>query len=60
LSCSSKEFLTAKGGELLVICDWLLGKKMKKSLLQGSAGILPAQAPAAMMLSEILTANKRQ
>jgi hypothetical protein len=28
--------------ELLVICDWLLGQKMKMPLLQGSAGILPA------------------
>jgi hypothetical protein len=32
------------GKELLVICDWLLGKNKKKPLLQGSVGILPASS----------------
>jgi hypothetical protein len=41
--------MNANKEELLVICDWLLGKKMKMPLLHGTAGILPAWAPAAMV-----------
>jgi hypothetical protein len=41
--------MNANKEELLVICDWLLGKKMMMPLLHGTAGILPAWAPAAMV-----------